>query len=271
MSQLKQDTYEVFAVLYGQRTGTRGSMLIHADPHDLPMPMDYYVWAVRNAQRTVVVDIGFGREDGEGRGRDWLRCPTEGLAAIGIDAAAVEDVVITHMHYDHVGNLHKFPRARFHLQDSEMEYATGRAMTHTALRHSFTVDNVTDMVRMVYGDRVVFHDGDGAVAPGISVHHIGGHTRGLQVVRVNTARGAVVLASDASHYYENMQAGIPFATVENITLMLEGHRRLEMLADSHEHIVPGHDPLVMQRYPAVSEATRGIAVRLDVPPAEGEA
>ena len=260
------DSYEVFAVKYGQRIGKRGGMLIYGDPHDAPMAMDYFVWAIRNEARTLVVDIGYSREDGERRGREFLRCPTQGLAAVGVDAATVQDVIITHMHYDHVGNLDKFPRARFHLQDSEMAYVTGRAVTHRRIRHSFTVDNVTDMVRMLYRDRVVFHDGDEAIAPGITVHHIGGHTRGLQVVRVNTARGQVVLASDASHYYENMETGEPFVVVDSITDMLEGHRRLFQLADSPAHVVPGHDPLVMQRYPAPSAQLEGIAVRLDVAP-----
>ncbi len=260
------DVYEVYAIKYGQRVGNRGGMLIFGDPHDAPMPMDYFVWAVRNRERALVVDIGYGKADGESRGREYLRCPTEGLAALDIDAGAVDDVIITHMHYDHVGNLEKFPRARFHLQDSEMAYVTGRSMTHPRLRHSFTVDNVTDMVRMVYGDRVVFHDGDDDIAPGISVHHIGGHTRGLQVVRVNTARGRVVLASDASHYYENMERGEPFVIVDSVTDMLEGHRRLYRLADSARHVVPGHDPLVMARYPAPSQAVQGIVARLDVDP-----
>lgn len=260
------DTYEVFAIKYGQRMGERGGMLIFGDPHDAPMAMDYYVWAIRNEERTLVVDIGYSREDGEGRGREFLRCPTEGLAAVGIDATQVADVIITHMHYDHVGNLDKFPAARFHIQDSEMAYVTGRSMTHPRIRHSFTLDNVLDMVRAVYGDRVVFHDGDEEVAPGITVHHVGGHTRGLQVVRVNTARGQVVLASDASHYYENMERGEPFKVVDSITGMLEGHRKLYRLADSPQHVVPGHDPLVMDRYPAPSPALDGIAVRLDVAP-----
>lgn len=260
------DIYEVFAIKYGQRTGTRGGMFIHGDPHDLPMAMDYFVWAIRNESRTMVVDIGYDREDGDARGRQFLRCPSEGLACLDIDAETVEDVIITHMHYDHVGNLAKFPKARFHLQDLEMVYATGRAMTHPVLRGSYTVDNVVDMVRMVYGDRVVFHDGEGAIAPGVTVHHIGGHTRGLQVVRVNTRRGMVVLASDASHYYENLETGNPFVIVENVTDMLEGYRHLGALADSHDHIVPGHDPLVMQRYPALSPELQGIVVRLDVAP-----
>jgi glyoxylase-like metal-dependent hydrolase (beta-lactamase superfamily II) len=260
------EVYEVFAVLYAQRMGTRGGMLIKGDPHDAPMPMDYYVWAIRSPQRTIVVDIGFEHGDGVARGRTSLRCPTEGLAAIGIDAATVEDVIITHMHYDHAGNVDKFPKAKFHLQDSEMEFTTGRAMTYTAFRHSYTVDNVTDMVRMVYKDRVVFHDGDAQIAPGVSVHHVGGHSRGMQFVRVNTARGQVVLASDASHYYENVLDKAPFSTVENIYLMLEGHKRVIELADSVDHVIPGHDPQVMQRYSAPSAQTEGIAVRLDVAP-----
>ncbi len=260
------DRYELYAVRYGERDGTRGGNLVFGDPHDAPMPMDYFVWAIRNEQRTIVVDIGFGRDDGVARGRTWLRCPTDGLSAIGIDATQVEDVIVTHLHYDHVGNLEKFPRARFHLQDEEMRYATGRAITHKAIRHSFTVDNVVDMVRMLYKDRVVFHDGDDDIAPGIRVHHIGGHTQGLQAVSVNTARGTVVLASDASHYYENMEQGAPFIVVNNMLDMLEGHRRLYRLASSRDHVIPGHDPLVMRRYPAPSAESDGIAVRLDVAP-----
>ena len=262
------EVYEVYAVLYAQRTGTRGGMFIKGDPHDAPIGMDYYVWAIRSPQRTIVIDIGFEYEDGVARGRTSLRCPTEGLAAIGVDAAEVEDVIITHMHYDHAGNVDKFPKAMFHLQDSEMEFATGRAMRHAAFRHSYTVDNVTDMVRMLYNDRVEFHDGDAVIAPGVSVHHVGGHSRGMQFVRVNTARGQVVLASDASHYYENFLDGVPFATVENIHLMLEGHKRVQALADSLDHIIPGHDPMVMKKYSAPSSQTEGIAVRLDVAPKE---
>ena len=97
---------------------------------------------------------------------------------------------------DHAGNLELFPNARFHLQDAEMEFVTGRAMTHAAMRHSFRLDDVLEMVTLVYGDRVVFHAGDEDIAPGIAVHHVPGHTRGLQSVSVNTARGRVVLDRD---------------------------------------------------------------------------
>jgi glyoxylase-like metal-dependent hydrolase (beta-lactamase superfamily II) len=175
-------------------------------------------------------------------------------------------VIVTHMHYDHIGTFEDFPQAKFHLQDDEMAFVTGRHMCHSLFRHSFEVEDVVGFVRMVYAGRVSFHDGDDEIAPGITIHRIGGHTAGLQSVRVHTQRGWVVLASDASHYYEHFEQGRVFPTTFNIGEVLEGYNRLFALAESPQHIVPGHDPLVMQRYPAVSGDLEGIAVRLDVMP-----
>ena len=121
--------------------------------------------------------------------------------ALASRPTTISDIIVTHLHYDHAGNLDRFPNARFHLQDREMSYATGRCMCNGMLRHPFSVEHVTLMVRHVYGERVTFHSGDGEIAPGVTVHRVGGHSDGLQVVRVETARGPVVLASDAAHYY----------------------------------------------------------------------
>jgi len=170
------------------------------------------------------------------------------------------------MHYDHIGTFGDFPQARFHLQDDEMAFVTGRHMCHKQLRHSFEVDDVVGMVRMLYDGRVQFHDGDDELAPGLTIHRIGGHTAGLQSVRVHTKRGWVVLASDASHYYEHFEQGRVFPTTFDIGGVLEGYDKLHRLAESPQHIVPGHDPLVMQRYPSASGDLEGIAVRLDVMP-----
>ena len=260
--------YEIYAIKYGDRVGTRGTIFVHGDPHEGPLAMDYFVWVIRNDARTIVVDVGYNQAEGEGRGRSFLRCPAESLKLIGVDAAQVEDVIITHMHYDHSGNLGLFPKATFHMQDSEMAYVTGRAMTHKPLRHSFVLSEVHEMVTAVYGDRVEFHDGDDDIAPGVSVHHMPGHTPGLQSVRVNTKRGPVVVASDAAHYYESITDGTPFMTHESQFQMLEGFRRLRKLAPNDRHIVPGHDPIVLQRYPAAAPELDGIVARLDLAPSE---
>lgn len=258
--------WEVFAIRYATRAATRSSNFIGGDPHDAPMPLDYFVWLARSEGRVVVIDMGFTAEVAKKRKRDYLRSPVEGLALMGVDAATVEDVIITHLHYDHVGTFNDFTKATFHLQDDEMAYATGRYMRHARFNHGYEVDDVVGMVRLVYKDRVRFHAGSGDIAPGLSVHRIGGHTRGLQCVRVATRRGWVVLASDASHFYEHMEQNRCFPTVFNVGEMIDGYETLGKLADSPQHIVPGHDPLVMQRYPAPSPKLEGIVVRLDEPP-----
>lgn len=261
--------YEVFAVKYATREASRKNHFIGGDSHDGPMSMDYYVWVVRNAHRTFVVDTGFSAEMAVKRGRTLLRTPAEGLKLLDIDAATVADVIITHLHYDHVGTFESFPKAQFHLQDDEMSYATGRHMCHKQFSHSYEVDEIVGMVRLVYKNRVSFYSGKGDLAPGLSVHRIGGHTHGMQCVRVWTKRGWVVLASDTSHYYEHFEKRRAYTTMFNVGEALQGYAKLEALAQSNNHIIPGHDPLVMQRYPAPSSSMAGVVVRLDVEPQNG--
>ncbi len=254
-------TYKVYALRYAMRDARRHEHFIGGDPHDAPMPMDYFVWAMVNAERTVILDTGFTEPVAAKRKRTWFRCPVDSLALLGIDPDSVEDVVISHLHYDHVGTFHKFKKARFHLQEAEMHYACGHYMKHKKLRHSFEVEDVAGIIRMTYADRVEFHDGDAELAPGITLHATGGHSAGLQCVRVDTERGQVVLASDVSHFYENMETGRGFTTLFHLGGMLDGFDRLRALAPSPRHIVPGHDPEVMRRYPAV-KGLEGIAVEL---------
>jgi glyoxylase-like metal-dependent hydrolase (beta-lactamase superfamily II) len=258
--------YEVYAVKYAHHARRASENFIGGvpeDAHDGPMPLDYFVWLVRGGGREIVVDTGFSAAMAAKRQREHLRCPTEGLRLLGTDAGSVKDVVITHLHYDHVGNFELFPSASFHLQDLEMRYATGRHMGQPELRGAYEVEDVVGMVRRAYAGRVRFHDGDAEIAPGVSLHLIGGHTMGMQAVRVATRRGWVVLASDASHFYANMEQERPFPIVYSVAEMVEGYARLRSLAESPAHIIPGHDPLVLERYPAPSKGLEGIVVRLD--------
>ncbi len=261
------DVYRVYAIKYAHHERLSSANFLGGDSHDVPMPLDYFVWAIVGESRTFLVDSGFDAEAAAKRGRRITRPVAEGLKAIGIDPGSVEDVIITHMHYDHAGNRDLFPKARYHVQDREMAYCTGRCMCHATLSHAFEPADVARMVHRVFDGHVRFHDGDSQVAPGVSVHRVGGHTDGLQVVRVRTQAGWLVLASDASHLYANMEQLRPFPVVYNVGDMLEGYARVHALADAPQLVVPGHDPDVLRRFPAGSREHEGWIVRLDTGPA----
>ncbi len=258
--------FEVYAIRYATVARRSVENFIGGDAHETGARMDYFVWLARNASHTFVIDTGFNEAAAARRKREFLRSPAQGLQLLGVDAATVQDVILTHLHYDHVGNFDLFPQARFHLQDREMAYATGRYMATEFFSYAYELDEVLAMVRNVYAGRVEFHDGDAEIAPGISVHHIGGHTLGLQAVRVWTRLGWVVLASDASHYYANMIEARPFPVVANVTEMVDGWRKVRALASDPRFVVPGHDPLVMSRYRAPLASLEGVVVRLDAEP-----
>lgn len=266
-AHMSPEPFELFALRYANLSGRKASHnAIGGDPHEAGSDLDYFVWIAKRSDRTFVIDTGFAQGQADARKRHLIRSPKAGLALLGIDAAQVENVILTHLHYDHAGTLTDFPRACFHLQDAEMGYVTGRCMCHGFLRHSYYIEDVVTLVRGVHAGRVAFHDGSETLADGLTVHQVGGHTAGLQIVRVWTRRGWVVVASDASHLYMNFRDTVPYPTVFDVAGMLEGFRTVQRLADSPDHVVPGHDPLVMRLYPAVTAELEGIAVRLDVPP-----
>jgi glyoxylase-like metal-dependent hydrolase (beta-lactamase superfamily II) len=258
--------YEVYALRYAAREGRRRDNFIGGDPHDGPMPMDYFTWAVIGPASAYVVDTGFTAEMAAERKRTFLRCPIDSLNLLGVDARDVRDVILTHLHYDHAGNFHRFPNARFHMQEREMAYATGKYMRYPRIGHSYHVEDVVGLVRLNFKGRVEMHSGVVDLAPGLRLYPAPGHSDGLQVVQVHTRRGWVVLASDATHYYENRATNRPFTTAFHIGQMLDAFRVVEKLGSTERHIVPGHDPYVMKEYPAPTPALEGIAVHLSREP-----
>jgi glyoxylase-like metal-dependent hydrolase (beta-lactamase superfamily II) len=258
--------WEAYAIRYGRHDRPAQMNFLNAppDPHEA-MPLDYFVWLLRGpGGREIVVDTGFDAALAERRGRRISRSVAESLAAMGTDAAAVQDVVITHLHYDHAGSIGIFPKARLHIQDREMAFATGRHMCTACIRLPFEADHVVAMVRAVFAERVVFHDGEGEVAPGVTLHRVGGHSDGLQVVRVETARGPVVIASDAMHFYANAERGNPFPILFDLGAMTQGWRLARRLAGGDAtRVIPGHDPEVRARFPeAAGQGSEAVALHL---------
>lgn len=258
--------YELYALRYATRDALRSHHFMGGDPHDGPMPMDFFIWVAKGPHRTFVIDLGFSCAAAHKRKRSFLQDPIESLRLVGVDPLSVEDVILTHLHYDHAGNFDGLPHARFHVQEDEVQFATGRYIRYKYFSLGFEEEDVVKVVRLNFAQRIEMHQGAMALDPGIELVPAPGHTPGQQVVRVHTARGWVVLASDAAHYYENILRKRPFASAFHVADMIETFDRILKLAGGVEHVIPGHDPLVMQIYPPPSADLLGKVVRLDVPP-----
>jgi len=263
--------YEIYAIRYGtspHRKRYNNCVVCHdQDVHEMPMPMDFFVWVIRNEDTVIMVDTGSRDWKCRDRGHDYIRCPIESLSALNIKPEDVQHVIVTHMHWDHAGNIDKLPNAKVHIQLEEMRCVTGPDMTRKSMNNFYLVDDVCTVIQRLFGGSVVYHDSAAdEVVPGVSVHKVGGHTPGMQVVRVHTKRGWVVLASDASHFYLNYQTRNPFTVFYHLHDLIKGWETCESLADGEDHVIPGHDPLVLKQYPVADTPLGAEVVRLDLPP-----
>lgn len=258
--------WEVHAIKYADRNArTRADSFIFDDNHNAPHAMDYFMWLLRDGTRKFLVDTGYDDAEATARVRPIRLDPVAALAPLGLTPDDITEVIVTHLHYDHAGGLHLFPNATLHLQEAEMTFATGPCMCHDTLRMPYTADHICEAIKRLYAGKVRFYAGDAQIVEGVSVHCIGGHSRGLQAVRVMTGSGWMVLASDAAHFYENLFDRKPFPIVVDLQNMLDGFERLLELASAPNLIIPGHDPLVRTYFPV------GVAPhihRLDVGPTQ---
>jgi hypothetical protein len=130
---MPDDIHEIYAIKYGHHDRRAAENYIGGDPHDVNDPLDFFVWAIVGPGGTIVVDTGFDAAMAKKRNRALLKPIADGLKSIDIAPETVANVIVSHLHYDHTGNYACFPNARYHLQDTEMAYATGRCMCQRAV------------------------------------------------------------------------------------------------------------------------------------------
>jgi glyoxylase-like metal-dependent hydrolase (beta-lactamase superfamily II) len=190
------------------------------------------------------------------RGRTCLYPPADGLRRIGVEPESVETVVLTHLHYDHTGNVDAFANAELVAQRSELQFWTGAEAQQP--RHAAVVE--AKEIERVAASRLRLLDGDGRIAPGIEAICVGGHSPGQTVLVVEAEQGPVVLASDAIHYYEELELERPFEVYHDLEAMIEGYRTVRRLAEQPgAALLAGHDPEVMSRFFVIED---GLGVRI---------
>lgn len=257
-------TWEIYGIRHATNTiRTRGVNFISDPDPTAPLTLDFYCWVLKSGDEVVVVDTGIDPAKGVKNGHLQVISPPDAWKALGIDPKQVATVVLTHAHYDHLGYLDALPNAQFYMQAEEMAYVTGPWMEKATFRHAYWPDEIARLVHLLYDGRLHLHGREFTVADGISAHWVGGHCAGQEVLRIWTDRGWVVLASDALHYYEEYERGIPFTVAFNISDMMAAHDRIRELVDSDDHVLPAHDPWLLRLYPAASPELEGRILRLD--------
>jgi glyoxylase-like metal-dependent hydrolase (beta-lactamase superfamily II) len=258
--------WEIVAIRYGQATLPRSVLFHHYGAYgepDAAQDMAYYFYVLRSAGRTLLVDTGFRPETVARRpGRSGIVEPPEALARLDVDPDSIAEILVTHFHWDHTGNLHRFPQARLVVPEAEAAFWGTPVARNAPFWSHVDGDDIELLLAARRDGRARTTGADETVAPGIRAITVGGHSPGQQILVVDTARGPVALASDAVHLYEELELGRPFGVVVDLREMYAAYELLRGLEAGGALIVPGHDPEVTRRFPSVGGDAGAFAFRI---------
>jgi glyoxylase-like metal-dependent hydrolase (beta-lactamase superfamily II) len=244
-------TYEVYAIRYASIPAFRVSALINGADTSRRLVIAMMVWLLKGSDgRKVLVDAGFHRDDFVQR---WhpspFATPSEAVSRAGVSADQITDVIISHVHWDHLDGIDLFPKARIWIQRAEFDYYVDSS--GTAKNRTIDAGDAKLLGQAARDGRVMLIDGDAKeIIPGITVFTGGKHTFASQFAAVRTTSSTVVVASDNMYLYENLARHVPIAQTLDSASNLQAQARMVTLASDPRLIVPGHDPEVFVRFPS---------------------
>lgn len=261
---ISDSSYEVFAVEYGLRTAAVSELYLnhhfYGEP-DEEVPFGYFFWIARNAERTIVIDCGYSPAAAARRNRPMAITPVAALSLFGIQAASVDQLILSHGHYDHIGNVAEFGSAELVIARSELDFWTGPFGRRGQVGAYTEPDGIATILGA--GDRLTLVEGQYSPAPGIEIIEVGGHTVGQTVIVISTATGSAVVASDAVHLFGEVELDRPFGSGLDVVGMYRVYDQLrELTSAPGSRLVAGHDHAVMNRFTACAGDLAGIAVQI---------
>jgi glyoxylase-like metal-dependent hydrolase (beta-lactamase superfamily II) len=257
-------SWSLTALRYGSRMTTRADVFLRYGQYaetDGPQEMTYYLWVLHNDAQTIVVDTGYSERGGGRRGRAFLIKPLEALRRAGVDPEAVNAVVNTHLHYDHTGHLDAFGDAPVLVPRTELEFWTGPLAERAQLGAHIEPPEVAALAERARSGAVTLMDPEHEIAPGVRSVEVGGHAPGQTILLIEGVTGPIVLASDAVHFYEEVERDRACAVLVDLARVYLAYDTIREHVDRGARLVAGHDPLVMDRFPRLeSDPELGVLV-----------
>ena len=213
----------------------------------VPVP----IWFIEGEDSNILIDTGLGDCEEIMRlqyqyGIDYVARKSKeqevvnGLKAKGLTPEDIDTVVLTHLHFDHIGNTELFKKAHFFVQAAEipMLISPPKFATFYYREWSHKITSISDRLTPI--------EGNWKLTKNIELIRVGGHSPGQVAVFVQTAKGRICIASDFLYNYSNLRHEWPIGPVWNMEEWIRGLRFIKAEADI---IVPNHDFEFYQHYP----------------------
>lgn len=205
--------WEIYIIEFARSKDQPWVDLINGMYDEGTMELPFSFILARRGDRNVLVDTGFMKDEGAENFSDkfgiplWVS-PVRMLGEMGLKPGDITDIILSHAHFDHMGSIAEFPKARLYLQKQEL-LSWHEAMALPPQFGFLTAIIDPDSLRAAFDasveHRLTLVDGDhDDLLPGIHVRLGQGHTLGQQFVIMQTARGRLVISGDCVYSSRNL-------------------------------------------------------------------
>jgi glyoxylase-like metal-dependent hydrolase (beta-lactamase superfamily II) len=241
--------YEVYALRYGSSPGFKVSNLVKGADPTRTADVPFMFWVLKGSKnRNVLIDAGCYRGAAFERWKlsNYVK-PSAAVGKVGLRPEDITDVILTHVHWDHIGGADLFPKAHVWMQQEEFTHhvdSDGKPLNDT-----IEPEDAAMLMEIKKAGRLTLIDGDAKeILPGIKAYTGGKHTYSIQYVGVQSAAGTIVIASDNIYMYENLDKHLPLGLTGDSDADSRAQARMLTIASNPRFILPGHDPGVFERF-----------------------
>lgn len=249
--------YEIYLCRFASAPGTSATLYLNYHLYGEPVEdakTDYYVWVIKGRDRTVLVDTGFNKETAKKRSKTLHMEVPDFWDFLEIDRSKPVELILTHLHYDHAGNVGELSDPRIYLAKSEWDFWLSEQSKGFLIDYYREDADIARLQELEDKGSITFFEGEIEVAPGIRVLEVGGHTPGQAMVLVETVEGKMLLASDAVHFQKELVEDKPFTAVTDLPGLYAGLGQVREMLQEGEivTVISGHDPCELERASYVS-------------------